>query len=171
MKRKNGFRTRRNSQKRSSLPCTVAFGPGEYPYGAVDTACAREQHSLVMPMPPTVNHYKQKAVNRRTGKQFYFLSEDARRFFAECKLWFPHWVRAKPDDLWFYEVAFVFHYVRKPRVQDADNRLKALQDMISANAGINDSRCLGGSFRGLQRQGRSVDYCLVRVFFFDNPNE
>lgn len=124
--------------------------------------------SLIVPMPPTVNHYKQSATNRRTGKKFYYLTNQARAWFEACRLSWPRHVKGGSCDAWWYEVAFVFHYVKSQRKQDSDNRLKALQDMIAKNCGVDDSQCVGGSFRGLHVKGREADYCAVRIYFVDS---
>jgi crossover junction endodeoxyribonuclease RusA len=95
---------------------------------------------VVIPLPPTVNHMYRHQNNRKFKTEAYRAWErEAGRALLPYKRYFREMYRPP------YGYVARFYFPDNKR-RDADNRLKALQDMASSVLGFDDKEIIYGQF-------------------------
>ncbi|MCC7510206.1 MAG: hypothetical protein IT464_12670 [Planctomycetes bacterium] len=117
-----------------------AAGPAQPP--AKPVAYTRLPFVIDLPMPPSENALWATARHNKTGSAIRVLTKQARAYRATLA---PLFAGLSLDPGKLYRLLWLFCYPwrfknGKPRVWDAPNRMKFLQDCIATFAGIDDSR-------------------------------
>jgi Holliday junction resolvase RusA-like endonuclease len=113
-------------------------------------------------MPPTLNHFWKRS------KRGMFLSKEYESWIRTATIQIG---KVKPISLclgWDIQIDYIFHYVKKPRRLDLDNRIKPVLDLLSKVYRIDDNMIskIVATKKVIQNP-KGNDYCVVRSVITD----
>lgn len=112
-------------------------------------------------MPPTLNHFWKRS------KRGMFLSKEYETWIRTATIQIGKVCVIECASDWHIEIDFFFHYVKKPRRVDLDNRIKPVLDVLSKIYGVEDSLITKITARKkLIKEAKGIDYCYIKSDLF-----